>query len=220
VNTPVGETKSFAARLWVETKALHVQAERSGMMARILRGRASRRGHALMLRNLLPAYIELEDGLQRHRQSPAVSLFARAETYRVATLHADLEALEGADWRTTLHLVPEATHYAEAITRAGKGDGVGLIAHAYTRYLGDLSGGQIMQGVLAKNLGLGAGELAFYRFDEIADIAAFKADYHANLDRAGVMIADPDHVLAEAADAFRHNMAVSDAVSALEHGAS
>ncbi len=220
MNAPVGEMSGFAARLWTGTKALHVQAERSGMMARIIRGRASRRGHALMLRNLLPAYIELEDALQRHRHSPAVSLFARPETYRVATLRADLEALEGADWRTTLPLVAEATHYAEAITRACSGDGAGLIAHAYTRYLGDLSGGQIMQGVLAKNLGLGAGELAFYRFDAIPDIAAFKADYHANLDRAGVMIADPNQVLAEAADAFRHNMAVSEAVSALEHGAS
>jgi heme oxygenase len=220
VNAPMGETKGFAAQLWAETKALHVQAERSGMMARILRGRATRHGHALMLRNLLPAYIELERALERHRESPEVGLFARPEIYRVAALIADLEAHEGAGWRSVLALLPEAGRYAEAIARAGAGDGAGLIAHAYTRYLGDLSGGQIMQTVLAKNLGFGTGELAFYRFDGIADIAVFKAEYRINLDRAGAAIVDPARVLNEALVAFRHNMAISEAVDALESGVS
>lgn len=213
MNAAIDETSRFAARLWVETKALHVQAERSGMMARILRGHASRRGHALLLRNLLPAYIELEDALRRHTESPVVGPFARPETYRVAALTSDLEALEGANWSTTLALLPAAEIYAQSVRRAGAGDGTGLIAHAYTRYLGDLSGGQIMQTMLAKNLGLGAGELAFYRFDGIADISAFRAHYHADLDRAGAALANPDAVLAEAGDAFRHNIAVSEAVS-------
>lgn len=216
MNVPIGESKGFAAQLWTGTKALHLQAERSGMMVRILRGRATRQGYALMLRNLLPAYIAMEDALERHRESPAVGLFARPETYRAAALAADVEALEGPGWRNTLTLLPEAVCYAEAIAQAGSGDGAGLIAHAYTRYLGDLSGGQIMQGVLAKNLGLGAGELAFYRFDGIADIATFKAEYRINLDRAGAIVVDPARVLHEASEAFRHNMAVSEAVDGLE----
>ncbi len=220
MNAAVGETSGFAARLWAETKTLHVQAERSGMMARILRGRASRHGYALLLRNLLPAYVALEASLDHHRHSPAVGLFARPPVYRTAALHADLDALEGADWANTLALHPEATLYAEAIARAGVGDGAGLIAHAYTRTLGDLSGGQIMQTVLARTLGLGADALAFYRFDGIDDIAAFKADYRADLDRAGAMMADPHAVLAEAAEAFRHNMAVANAVDTFESGVS
>jgi heme oxygenase len=36
--------------------------------------------------------------------------------------------------------------------KAAEGDGTRLIAHAYTRYLGDLSGGQILQRLLARSL--------------------------------------------------------------------
>lgn len=219
MNVAAAERLGFAARLWAETKVLHTRAERSGMMARILRGRGTRRGHALMLRNLLPAYMALESGLQRHRESAIVGVFAVPETYRTQALRADLEALEGAAWQDSLVLLPEAEDYAEAVRRAGDGDGATLIAHAYTRTLGDLSGGQIMQSVLAKNLGLGPEALAFYRFDGIADIASFKSAYHRNLDLVGEQLANPARVLAEAAEAFVHNMAVSDAVEALEAGA-
>lgn len=218
MNAPAGETLGFAARLWAETKALHVQAERSGMMATILRGRGSRRGHALMLRNLLPAYVALEEGLQRHRASPVVGVFARPETYRVPALMSDLEALEGASWQDRLALLPEAEAYAAAVTRAAEGDGAALIAHAYTRTLGDLSGGQIMQSVLARTLGLGPEALAFYRFDGIADIASYKKRYHRDLDLAGERIGNPARVLAEAMEAFVHNIAVSDAVEARAAG--
>ena len=214
MNAPASETLGFAARLWADTKALHVKAERSGMMASILRGQATRRSYGLMLRNLLPAYVELEKGLQSHRDSLVVGAFARPEIYRVQALEADLDSLEGASWRERLVLLPEAKAYADAVARAAAADGSALIAHAYTRTLGDLSGGQIMQTVLAKTLGLGPESLAFYRFDGIADIASFKTDYRRNLDLAGERMADPSHVLAEAAGAFRHNMAVSDAVEA------
>jgi heme oxygenase len=218
MNAPADEKVGFAARLWSATKALHVQAERSGMMARILRGRASREGYALMLRNLLPAYEAMEQGLAGHAGSASVGLFALPETYRATALRSDLTAIAGDGWEADLALLPEAAAYAAAVTEAADGTGEKLIAHAYTRYLGDLSGGQIMQTVLTKTLGLGPEALGFYRFEGIADIAAFKQHYHADLDLAGDLVANPLAVLAAAQEAFRHNMAISEAIDALQNG--
>ena len=44
-----------------------------------------------------------------------------------------------------------------------------LIAHAYVRYLGDLSGGRIVGRILARSPGLGPEALSFYDFPGIAD---------------------------------------------------
>ena len=59
-------------RLQERTATLHRQAERSGFIRTMLQGRASRDGYALFLRNLLPAYQALEQGLERGRSDPGV----------------------------------------------------------------------------------------------------------------------------------------------------
>jgi len=60
----------LAAALRESIRAIHAQAERSGIVSDVLRGRATRFGYALLLRNLLPASQEMERGLDRHGQIP------------------------------------------------------------------------------------------------------------------------------------------------------
>ena len=60
--------------LYLRTKTLHVEAERTGIIRDLLRDEATRKGYVLLLRNLLPAYQALEQGLERHRDSPALGL--------------------------------------------------------------------------------------------------------------------------------------------------
>jgi heme oxygenase len=58
-----------------------------------------------------------------------------------------------------------------------------LVSHCYTRYLGDLSGGQIFKGIAQTAMNLPDGEgIAFYEFAEIPDAKAFKANYRQTLD--------------------------------------
>jgi heme oxygenase len=204
----------LAAALRERTRALHVQAERSGIVREILRGRASRHGYALLLRNLLPAYRELERGLERHRHAPGVRAAARPVLYRAPALAADLAALCGPAWSRSLPLLPAGERYADRVAAAGSRDGARLIGHAYARYLGDLSGGQILRRLLGRSLGLGPGCLAFYDFPDIPDPEGFKAGYRAALDRAALEIVDVDGVVEEAAAAFRLNIEVSEAVLA------
>lgn len=194
------------------TADLHTQAERSGIIADILRGRADRDGYVLMMRNLLPVYQALEHWLQRRAASPVVAPIARPELARANAIEADLAAL-AADW-SSWPVLPEAAGYVDAVVRAAEGDGSRLIAHAYARYLGDLSGGQILRKLLARSLGLPPGALSFYDFADIGDLAQFKGDYRAAIDRAGDEVANLAAVVEEGARAFELNIALSTALQA------
>jgi heme oxygenase (biliverdin-producing, ferredoxin) len=83
-----------------------------------------------------------------------------------------------------------------------------LVGHLYTRYLGDLSGGQILGRIAARALGVdttGKG-VAFYRFDRITDMTAFKALYRERLDALPIDEKTADAIVAEALLAFRLNL--------------
>lgn len=189
------------------TADLHTQAERSGIVADILRGRASRDGYVLMLRNLLPVYRALEDRLGRHAGSPAVGRIVRPELARAGAIAADLASLAAEP--SALPVLPATARYVDAIDRAADGDGGRLVAHAYARYLGDLSGGQILKKLLARSLDLPPDALSFYEFPDIGDIAAFKAEYRAAIDRVGDEIGDFEAVVEEGATAFQLNIELS-----------
>jgi heme oxygenase len=207
----------FAARLRNCTAALHARAERAGVVASLLRGQTTRFAYALLLRNLLPACLAIEDGLDRHRATPWLSPFARPELFRAAALASDLAALCGEDWAERLMLLPAGARYAHRVALAAQGDGERLIAHSYVRTLGDLSGGQTLARVLSRTLKLPPAALGSYAFPGVPDLAAAKAGYRAALDAAGARLAAPELVLREARVAFRLNIAVSEAVLAATH---
>ena len=60
----------------------------------------------------------------------------------------------------------------------------GYVAHHYTRYLGDLSGGQVIGRRMAELLGEPERGTAFYRFAEIQQPKRFKDEYRRLLDAA------------------------------------
>lgn len=191
------------------TSALHTEAERSGVVGALLRGRADRRGYGLLLRNLWPVYRELESGLEAHRDSPGIRDARQPAVYRSAALESDLKALCGPDWNQAVAFLPAAQRYASAVADAATGDGARLLAHVYVRYLGDLSGGQILRELVARSLALQESQLAFYAYPQLADVAAFKTSYRRDLDRVARTVHDPESVIAEAEHAFRLNIDLS-----------
>lgn len=204
------EEPGLADRLKARTWALHREAERSGILSDLLRGRAGIDAYALLLRNLLPVYEALEAGLGRAPPAaPAALLFARPELCRAAALRADLAAIGGPDW-ARLPVLPGATRYAAEVTAAASDHR--LLAHAYVRYLGDLNGGQILKRMLGKTLGLGADQLGFYSFPAVADPEALAEQCRAALDRTVLAPAAAAAVVEEAMMAFRLNIALSEEV--------
>ena len=204
--------ESFAAVLRERTKLVHREAERSGFLAELIRGRATREGYALFLRNLVPVYAALESALDAHRDGPFAA-FADPRLRRLPALVGDLEAIAGSNWASALTPLPAATIYANAIAEASA-EAPRLLAHAYARYLGDLSGGQILKPILARTLGLAPDMLGFYDFPRLADVDAAKRAMRDALDT--VPAGDPaaDTIVIEAVAAFSHNIAVSEAVAA------
>lgn len=202
----------FAATVRERTKLVHRAAERAGFVADLLHGRATIAGYALFLRNLHPAYAALEPALTAWADHPLAGAFADPGLHRLEALSSDLATLAGADW-AALPLLPEAAAYAATIL-AGASDPARLAGHAYARYLGDLSGGQILKPLLARMLGLGPEALAFYDFPAFPDLAAPKLALRAALDTVPITSDAAQALCDEAVTAFRHNIAVSEAVQA------
>jgi heme oxygenase len=194
------------------TAALHLAAERSGVINDILRKKADRRGYCLLLRNVVPAYRTMEQALERYKHRPIFRAFARPELYRAGALAHDLTALSGEHWERDLIALPAATLYAAQVSKAAEGDGARLVAHAYVRYFGDLSGGQILKNLLGKTLELQPEALTFYEFPGIEDPSAFKSAMRQAIDGDVAAVCDPEQVIEEAMLAFEHNIAVSKAV--------
>ena len=213
VAIPFAESEAGSAALVRErTKLVHRAAERSGFIADLLHGRATQAGYALFLRNLHPAYAALETALSTLADHPLAGAFADPRLHRLDALSADLRATAGAKWEN-LPLLPEATTYAEAITAVASDPGR-LAGHAYARYLGDLSGGQILKPLLVRMLGLGPEALGFYEFPAYTDLAKPRLALRNALDAVPAASQVAQALCDEAVTAFGHNIAVAEAVQA------
>jgi heme oxygenase (biliverdin-producing, ferredoxin) len=122
------------------------------------------------------------------------------ELARVAALDADLQFWGG----TTASVGAVSCAYARRLEELTDRDPALLVAHAYVRYLGDLSGGQRLARCVATALGSDAGGVAFYRFP-IENIDAFKRRYRQALNTLPVDEHTEQRIVREAQDAFaRH----------------
>ena len=209
----------FAALLRERTALVHREAERTGFIADLIRARATCAGYALFLRNLVAVYDALETALELEPEWSLVegsreilAPFADRGLRRRDALRWDLRAIAGPGWETDLQVLPAASCYAHAVQAAAASER--LVAHAYARYLGDLSGGQILRPVLARNLGLTADALTFYEFPAISDPVVPKAAMRAALDRVDLGSLAAEGIVEEAIAAFRHNISLSLAVQA------
>lgn len=194
---------------------LHRRAEKSGVIEDILRARSTRYKYALFLRNLLPAYEQLEKGLNRHRRSPGVRLLAQPALFRAPSLRSDLGVLFGRSWADRLPLLPAGRRYCHQIIEAAAGEGERLVGHAYTRYLGDLNGGQVIKKLLVRTLGVEPGGLTFYDFSGIDDLDQARRAFRSAIDQSGYEVSDTEAIVEEAAVAFQLNISLSKSVKSM-----
>lgn len=204
----------LVSALRAATRALHRIAERSGIVRELLHGHADITDYALLQRNLLPAYRNMEHALQHRQGVPIYRTIASRAVFRASAIESDLHTLVGGDWRRQLPVLPLARAYAERIAVVGNPGDARLLGHAYTRYLGDLNGGQILKRTLQRSLGLASEALTFHDFPLVSDLAAFRMNYLSDLNAAVTESTTIGMIADEARRAFQFNIDLSDAVLA------
>lgn len=190
------------------TRDLHVAAERAGMMPALLRGELARGGYVRLLRNLHALYVSLEQALARPDGHPGVASLRLPGLERADALAADLDALHGRGW--ALLPVADATlAYCRRVEQLARSMSERLAAHVYVRYLGDLSGGQILRGVVTRSLELAdARGVAFYAFGSDENVRAFKAALIDRLNRVPCNELEASGIVDEARDSFARHIAL------------
>ena len=119
----------------------------------------------------------------------------------------DLEYYYGSSWSSSIILSEATKAYVERIETISNERPELLVAHAYTRYLGDLSGGQILKKIAQRAMNLSDGKgLSFYEFNEVKDEQEFKQNYKKALDSLALDSILADQIVAEANVSFTMNM--------------
>ncbi len=112
-------------------------------------------------------------------------------------------------------MTPGAKAYADELAAIGPGSATYLMAHHYVRYLGDLSGGQIISALVQRHYDLGPEGLNFYAFEGIGKIKPYKDSYRSHLDEADFSDVEKQEILHHAEVAFETNRQVF--VDLMEH---
>ncbi|MFE7747467.1 heme oxygenase (biliverdin-producing) [Streptomyces sp. NPDC057428] len=200
----------FSALIRTASQRQHTEAETSAFMGDMLGGRLGMDAYTRYTQQLWFVYRALEDDAPSLREDPVAGPFIRPELMRAAELERDLIHLCGGGWRDGLEPLPATAAYAARVAKCAREWPGGYVAHHYTRYLGDLSGGQIIRGTAERTWGFerkGDG-VRFYVFEQIPNPAAFKRDYRRLLDAVDADDLEKQRIIDECRRAFTLNTAL------------
>ena len=202
----------FSVQIKEGTKKSHSAAENTSFVASFLRGVVSKESYKNLVKDLYFVYRTMEEEIDKLDDHPIVGHINLQDLKRVNSLERDLRFYYGPEWRSIIMPSEACANYVSRIKCIAIEDPKLLVGHHYTRYLGDLSGGQILYNIAKRSLPftkyeLDAGEgLHFYEFDNIPDAKAYKACYKGILNHLDLNQNQVDEVIDEANYAFRLNM--------------
>jgi heme oxygenase len=200
-------SSNLATKLREGTKKAHTMAENVGFVKCFLKGVVEKTSYRKLVSNLYFVYSAMEEEMERHRAHPLLSKIYFQQLNRKKSLEQDLAFYYGSKWREQVAPSAAAQAYVAHIREVSTSQPELLVAHSYTRYLGDLSGGQILKKIAQRAMNLSEGQgTAFYEFKEIPDEKAFKAQYRQALDELPVDETTADRIVDEANATFGMNM--------------
>ncbi len=199
------EVVPFSTFLRERSSGAHSSSESQGFMTELLKGEGTRDDYISLVAQHYFIYEALEAAADAMRSNPVAAPFISDKLTRLPALEADLEFLVGADWREQIAPLPTTERYVARIREVGFTWPGGFVAHHYTRYLGDLSGGLFIGRVMQRRFGFDTNGVGFYIFDDIADPKAFKNVYREQLDAVPWDDAERERVCDEVLLAYRFN---------------
>jgi len=178
---PSARKSGLALMLDDGTRKSHSMAENTAFVTGFFKGIAERESFARLVAGLYFVYEAMEDAFDNCTDEAVKSLDFK-ELRRLKSLEEDMTYYYGENWRETVKPSPMAQKYVAQIKKIAEEEPVLLIAHQYTRYLGDLFGGQMMGGMATKSLKLAEGKgVSFYNFDDIPDAKGFIEEWYTQM---------------------------------------
>ncbi|TIC84277.1 biliverdin-producing heme oxygenase [Nocardioides sp. GY 10127] len=207
---PLPTTAPLSVAMRDGSRAEHEAAESSAFMATLLDGGIEPSGYAAYLRRLRRVYEALERVGRACAADPLVAAVHDPAIERLGAIDTDLEHWAAGPGATDLDEPvdsPAVDAYVARIEAAGAWGGA-YVAHHYTRYLGDLSGGQAIGRVLERHYDLDGAGVAFYEFPAVPKPKPYKDGYRSRLDALDLSEEEVARVVAEVQEAFRLNQAL------------
>jgi len=202
------------------TKKSHREAENVSFVKNFIKGRVTRENYAILTGNLYHVYKTMEGCMDQHGRKVLGDMYIPDKLNRTARLLEDWRYLTMQEEGSEVYPEPSpATRdYVQRIKDVSDNEPKSLVAHAYTRYMGDLSGGQILARCARRALNLpetGEGG-QFYEFPKIKEGGTvFKNEYRRMLDRIAVTTDEQDQIVGEANVAFVLNMRIFEELDVL-----
>ncbi|XP_004286250.2 heme oxygenase 1 isoform X1 [Orcinus orca] len=191
------------------TKEVHTLAENAQFMKNFQKGEVTREGFKLVMASLYHIYVALEEEIERNKENPVYTpLYFPEELHRREALEQDMAFWYGSRWQEAIPYTQATRRYVQRLQEVGRAEPELLVAHTYTRYLGDLSGGQVLKKIAQKALDLpSSGEgLAFFTFPNIASATKFKQLYRSRMNTLEMTPEVRKRALDEAKAAFLLNI--------------
>jgi heme oxygenase (biliverdin-producing, ferredoxin) len=197
----------LASLLRKETSKSHSMAENVSFVKSFLGGVVDKQSYRKLVANLYFIYSAIEEQMLLNKNHPAIKPIYFMELNRQKSLEKDLIYYYGIEWLNLIEPSKATQVYICRINEVGANQPELLVAHAYTRYMGDLSGGQILKKIAKNTLHLSNGQgTSFYDFPDIQNDNEFKQLYRNRLNHLFLNNNQVSTIISEANIAFTLNM--------------
>ena len=196
---------NLALQLKEGTKVSHSAAENTKFVSSFLKGVVSRDNYKQLTANFYFVYRAMEEEIEKLDDFPLHDKLLN----RTNKLEQDLRYFYGVMWRDKIQPSQSTKNYVKRIQVIAQQTPYLLVAHHYTRYMGDLSGGQILSNIAKKALNLTTEGLKFYEFD-IPNMKEYKDKYRQTLNDLNMSDVQTSMLIDEANYAFKLNMLLFD----------
>eukprot|EP00794_Sanderia_malayensis_P008899 gene8899-9850_t len=187
----------------------HREASSSHFIRELLKGRVDQKIYQQYIASLYFIYVALEDEAEKHADHPVFKqIHCPEDLAKVDLIKKDLEYYFGEDWEDKISISEATQNYVDRLHEVAEIDPFLLVAHHYIRYVGDLSGAQVVKKVAIKTYKLpesGDG-VRYYEFKNIANFMKYKDEYRAKLDAMKVGCKNADRLVEEATMAYNLNV--------------
>jgi len=183
-------------------------AQNTAFVTGFFKGLSNKESYTKLLTSYYFVYIAMEEAFDITTEE-GVRLMDDAKLRRVDAVAMDMAYFHGDDWQEKIVESKATKKYVQRIQEIATQSPKLLIAHQYTRYLGDLFGGQMMGDMATTSLGLSSGlGIDFYKFEDIDSTSDFITKWYAKLNTLDLTDKEKEDIVDEANLVFDLNIEI------------